>query len=258
MIARRMAWPPGAGRFSGVSISSTCARSVNVALARRSSQQAITVSSEEVWKFWQFGGLSLDAIAEKIKSPRGIVVDHLVAAIDGGKPVDWIALCKEVNLNLSAANEVSKYLPRTRQIRTGAYLDKISSSCSKVTREQLQLCSTMLDRGFSFDDIRAVAAAETGYSANELETLRAVSAELQKSRKIKKEFFRVSQGKVVLLDQGLVDLLRDRDGASLLEIAAFFSDCDQKQLVDLLYELEKAGTICSTDGKYREVHMPIF
>ncbi|KAL3690808.1 hypothetical protein R1sor_004459 [Riccia sorocarpa] len=195
----------------------------------------------ECWDLWQRVGLPVSKIAKQRKMTETGVFYCIFSCIQNDFYVDWFELCKEAEFTPEIAKRMIQSTEKLVAEANGAPLDwpsltKLQSS--GVTEVHFGLYMTMLRCGFSYQTILNIASQK-----EDTQEVTDWGTPVTEDERFPSH----------ISEAGLIQWLVEKDGASLLEVALKYRECDEVELMRLLLHLEKVGKIFRRQGIYRSI-----
>ncbi|CAM6096362.1 unnamed protein product [Calypogeia fissa] len=195
----------------------------------------------EVWDLWQRIGLPVAKIAKQRHMTETGVFYCIFTCIQNNYTVDWYELCKEAQFTLKIAKRMIQATEKLVAHLNGGPVD------SRTLRRHLPddvsdvhfgLFATMLVRGLTFETIREISF-HTGGDKPEMEW----GEEYADEERFPKE----------VNERNLLQWFAEKDGASMIEIALKFRECDDLELMRLVLKLEEENKIFWRQGIFRVI-----
>ncbi|BBN13776.1 hypothetical protein MPTK1_6g06200 [Marchantia polymorpha subsp. ruderalis] len=193
----------------------------------------------ECWDLWQRVGLPISKIAKQRNMTETGVFFCIFSCIQNDFYVDWYELCKEAQFTLDISKRLIQATEKLVAEAKGAPIEwpPLMKLCSSgVTEVHFGLYMTMLRCGFSYETILNIASQrEYGQPVTDWGTPSSDDERFPTQ----------------ISEAAMLQWLLEKDGASLLEIALKYRECDEVELMRLLLHLEKVGKIFRRQGIFR-------
>ncbi|KAL2623306.1 hypothetical protein R1flu_003511 [Riccia fluitans] len=195
----------------------------------------------ECWDLWQRVGLPVSKIAKQRNMTETGVFYCIFSCIQNDFYVDWYELCKEAEFTPDIAKRMIQSTEKLVADASGAPIDWASLmklQSSGVTEVHFGLYMTMLRCGFSYQTILNIASQK-----EDTQEITDWGTQVTEDERFPSHISEAS----------MMEWLVKKDGASLLEIALKYRECDEVELMRLLLHLEKVGKIFRRQGIFRAI-----